>query len=160
MYVDYKACFALWKLYLQQLPADHPHHTAKPTAFGFGGEPGLADELAALVLAGTKRATTSLPLEYTSQGSALPRVGDASIIARGDGSPVAIIERTVITTLAFDAVDSAFAAIEGEGDGSLAFWRRAHLWYFNSVCARLGGSFDGQTPVMCEVFRVVWPQPD
>lgn len=156
MNADPKACDAAWHEYVSQLSPDHPHRHAKPDAFAFGDEPHLADELAGLVLAGRKRATTSLAIEFTSLNEALPRVGDVSIILRGDGTPVAIIERTQVTTLPFDAVDAVFAEIEGEGDGSLAYWREAHTDYFTGVCARLGGHFDAYTHVLCQVFQVVW----
>jgi uncharacterized protein YhfF len=157
--IDANACASAWRAYLSALPPDHPHHEAKPDAFGFGGEANLADELAELVLTGQKRATTSLPVEFTSLNEPLPSVGDLSIILRGDGFPVAIIERTQVTTVPFDAVDSVFASIEGEGDGSLNYWREVHTQYFTGVCTRLGGSFDGKTPVVCQIFRVVWKSP-
>lgn len=150
------ACDAFWRSYLSQLPLDHPHHRIKPDAFGFGGEPAVQDELAALVLAGTKRATTSLAVEFTSLGEPLPVVGDLSIVLRGDGTPVALIERTHVTTVPFEAVAAEYAAIEGEGDGSLEHWRAAHRKYFKGVCARLGGTFSDRTPVLCQVFRVVF----
>lgn len=154
--MDRDACDAFWRSYLSQLPVEHPHQRMKPDAFGFGGEPALEDELAGLVLVGKKRATTSLAIEFTSLGEPLPVVGDLSIVLRGDGAPVALIERTHVTTVPFEAVDADYAAVEGEGDGSLEHWRAAHRAYFTSVCARLGGSFSDRTPVLCQVFRVVW----
>ena len=160
MDIDRKACAAAWSAYLASVPPEHPHRTHKPTAFAFGGEPALADELDALVIAGSKRATTSLAVEYTSLNLPPPSVGDLSIILAGDGLPCAIIERTQVTTVAFDEVDAEYAAVEGEGDGSLAFWRAAHERYFTGVCARLGEHFDARTPVLCQVFQVVWVKPD
>lgn len=59
----------------------------------------------------------------------------------------------------FDEVDEPYAAVEGEGDGSLAYWRAAHEQYFTDVCRRLGGSFDGRTPVICQSFRVLFAAP-
>jgi uncharacterized protein YhfF len=158
MFIDQQACDAFWGEYLAQ-GSGEPHHRARPDAFGFGGEPVLANELADLVLAGRKRATTSLPVEFTSLGEALPRVGDLSIIVRGNGKPAAIIERTHVESRVFDDVDQSYAATEGEGDGSLSDWRQAHIEYFADVCRRLGGTFDHRTPVICQVFRVVWPLP-
>jgi len=158
MFIDQDACDAFWREYLAHLPAEHPHHSAKPDAFGFGGEPALADELAALVIAGPKRATTSLPIEFTSLGEPLPRVGDLSIVVRGDGSPLSIIERTHVESKPFDEVEQEYASIEGEGDGSLDYWKRGHIAYFTDVCQRLGGTFDGRTQVLCQIFRVVWPR--
>ena len=156
MEIDRAACRETWQAYLQSLPPEHPHRAIKPDAFGFGGEPKLADELAELVLAGKKRATSSLPIEYTARQRPLPQLGDLSLILRGDGRPAAIIERTSVTTVPFEEVDEAYAAIEGEGDGSLAFWRRAHDWYFRKVCAQLGGELEPRSLVLCQVFRVVW----
>lgn len=65
MFIDQQACDAFWREYLAHLP-DQPRHRARPDAFGFGDEPVLADELGELVLSGRKRATTSLPVEFTS----------------------------------------------------------------------------------------------
>jgi uncharacterized protein YhfF len=56
----------------------------------------------------------------------------------------------------FHAVDAAFAADEGEGDGTLAWWQTAHRSYFRRVCARLGDTFDETAPVICQRFRLVW----
>src|SRR5688572_15327024 len=111
MYIDHSACSTFWREYLAQLPADHPHRSAKPDRFGFGGEPDLADELAALVLAGQKCATTSLPVEYSALGEALPCAGDLSIIVRGDGTPAAIIERLSVESRPFDEVDQSYASV-------------------------------------------------
>lgn len=158
MFIDRPACDAFFGAYLAQLPPGHRHHTQTPDAFGFGGEPTLAEELAALVCAGQKCATTSLPIEYTALDEALPRVGDLSIVVRGNGQPAALIERTQVEHKAFDDVDAVYAAVEGEGDGSLTFWREAHRDYFQGVCRRLGGDFDGGTLVICQIFRVIWPR--
>jgi uncharacterized protein YhfF len=150
-------CNAYWAKFVESLPANDPRREARPDAFGFGGEGELADELAALTLAGTKRATTSLPAEFTSLNEPLPKVGDLSIILDGRGNPVGIIERTSVDLVPFHSVDEEFAAYEGEGDGSLRYWREAHTWYFNGVCSRLGAPFDKSTPVLCQRFRLVWP---
>ena len=150
------AAAAFWQRYLDTLPAAHPHHGAKPDAFSFGDTPVLANELGALVRAGKKRATASLPVEFTSAGSPLPAVGDLGIVLLGDGRPVALIELASVRHLAFHAVDAAFAAEEGEGDGSLAWWQTAHRGYFGRIAARNGAAFDETTLVICQRFRLLW----
>jgi uncharacterized protein YhfF len=158
MPIDRDKCKAYWTEFVQSLSAQDPRRNARPDAFGFGGEGKIADELAALVLAGKKRATASLPVEYTSLGEPLPKAGDLSIILDGTGVPVGIIERTSVDLMPFQEIDEEFAAYEGEGDGSLQYWREAHTWYFIGVCQRLGGRFEEEMPVLCQRFRLVWPR--
>jgi uncharacterized protein YhfF len=157
MAFDTDACNVFWAEYLSHLPLHHAHRASKPDAFAFGGGGELADELALLVLDGKKRATTSLAIEFTSLNEPLPIVGAMSIILRGDLKPVAIIERRLVSVIPFESVDENYAAIEGEGDGSLSYWRESHIDYFTNVCARLGGRFDAKTPVICQVFELRWP---
>ncbi|HEY8067988.1 MAG TPA: ASCH domain-containing protein [Burkholderiales bacterium] len=157
MPIDKAKCKSYWAEFVASLPGDDPRIKAKPDAFGFGGEGEIADELAALVLAGKKRATASLPVEYTSLGETLPKTGDLSIVLDGRGTPVAIIERTSVEVVPFHAVSAEFAATEGEGDGSLKNWQEAHTWYFGQVCERLGGKLEANTPVLCQCFKRVWP---
>jgi uncharacterized protein YhfF len=157
MPIDKAKCKSYWAEFIASLPSDDPRIRAKPDAFCFGGEGEIADELAALVLAGKKRATASLAVEYTSLGEALPKAGDLSIILNGTGSPVAIIERTSVEVVPFHAVTAEFAATESEGDGSLKYWQEAHTWYFGQVCERLGGRLEATTPVLCQCFKMVWP---
>ena len=147
---------AFWQRYVDTLPTEHPHRHAQPDAFAFGDSAALANELAALVQAGRKRATASLPVEFNAVGLPLPAVVDVSIVMLADGTPVAIIELVEVLHVPFQAVDAAFAGDEGEGDGSLAWWRAAHLRYFGRVCAKLGGNFDETTPVICQRFRLLW----
>jgi uncharacterized protein YhfF len=147
---------SFWQRYLDSLPAAHPHRGARADAFAFGDTVALADELAALVLAGKKRATASLAVEFESAGEPLPVVGSLSIILRGDKVPVAIIERIEVREVPFHAVDQAFASREGEGDGTLAWWQEAHRTYFTRVGRSHGKAFDENTPVICQSFQVVY----
>jgi uncharacterized protein YhfF len=151
-----EAAAIFWQRYLGTLPAEHPHCRAKPDAFSFGDSPALANELAALAKVGLKRATASLPIEFTSLGIPLPNAGDVSIVLLSNGLPAAIVELIEVQFIPFLSVDAAFAADEGEGDGSLACWRAAHRRYFGRVCARTGAQFDDMTPVICQRFRLVW----
>lgn len=147
---------AFWRRYVGTLPSQHPHRRVRPDAFAFGDSPALARELAGLVRAGRKRATASLAIEFSSAGLPLPAAGDVGIVTLADGVPVAIIELVDVQQVPFRLVDAAFAAAEGEGDGSLPWWRAAHRGYFGRVCARLGGTFDDATPVLCQRFRLLW----
>ena len=124
--------------------------------FYFDDNQPSADELAALVMAGTKRATASLLWSYQAEGEPLPQVGDLSLVTDWAGEPQCVIETTTVQVVPYEQVPEAFAATEGEGDGSLAYWRRAHWACFGRECARLGREPQLDMPVVCERFEVIW----
>jgi len=72
------------------------------------------------------------------------------------GQPSCVIESTIVDILPYREVTEAFASTEGEGDGSLAFWRRVHWLYFGRECERLGRQLSEGMPVVCEQFKVVY----
>ena len=102
------------------------------TAWPFGSEqtPELADELAALVLKGQKRATTSLLAEYEDGSEPMPVVGDRSVVLDGRGQPICIIHTTWVQQRPLRDVDEQFAWDEGEGDRTLRWWKEAHLRFY------------------------------
>ncbi|MCA9913096.1 MAG: ASCH domain-containing protein [Anaerolineae bacterium] len=147
---------AYWETYLKTLPADHPYHNATYTAWGFGDSPRMADELGALVKSGIKTATASLIWEYEFDGEALPQVGDISIILDGQDQPMCIIETTELRQQPFNQVEEQFAYDEGEGERTLAQWRKDHWAFFGRSCERIGRERSETMPVLCERFRVVY----
>lgn len=125
-------------------------------AFCFGDSEALAAELAALVLSGTKLATAGLLTSFTDAGKRLPTLGDLSVVTNWAGAPLCIIETRSVEVVPFAQVTAEFAATEGEGDGSLAFWREAHHAFFTRECATAGCAFTEDMLVVCERFRVVY----
>ncbi|QPF72042.1 ASCH domain-containing protein [Roseateles sp. DAIF2] len=126
-------------------------------AFAFGDSEALANELAALVLQGAKRATASSAWSFEVEGRRPPRVGDLSIVTDWSGErALCIIETQAVDVVPFDEVSAEFAALEGEGDGSLEFWRQGHRAYFGRECARAGREFSERMPVVCERFALVY----
>lgn len=122
----------------------------------FGDTPEAADELAALVLAGRKRATAGLVWAYEAEGAPLPKPGGLTVVTLFSGQPVCVIETVTVQVVPFCEVDADFAATEGEGDGSLAYWQRAHQAFFERACQRLGREFSRDAPVVCERFVLVY----
>lgn len=125
-------------------------------AFHFDDNAPSADELAALVLSGRKRATAALVWAYESAGKPIPKPGDLSVVTRFSGEPVCVIETQRVQIVPFVEVSAEFAATEGEGDGSLDFWRRAHTAFFGRECKRLEREYSERMPVVCEEFAVVF----
>jgi len=115
-----------------------------------------ADECARLVVAGIKRATATSVAELALAGQRLPEPGDLSVVTNWNGEALAIICTETVTLRRFDDVDADFARLEGEGDGSLAWWRAAHTAYYQRVLAGQGVAVDGDLMIACETFRRVF----
>jgi uncharacterized protein YhfF len=148
----------LWDAYLASLPALHARaaETRFYEAFHFDDNEPSCSELAALVLSGEKRATTGLYWLLEALGKPLPRVGDLNVVTAWDGAPLCVIETTAVDVLAFEDVSAAFAAREGEGDASLAYWRRVHWDFLGRECRRVGRAPDPRMPCVCEQFELVY----
>jgi uncharacterized protein YhfF len=125
-------------------------------AFHFDDNQPSADELAALVLCGRKRATAGLVAAYASEGKPIPKPRDLSVVTLFSGEPVCVIETRKVEIVPFSAVGAEFAATEGEGDGSLQYWKEAHADYFGRECTRLGVPFEPNIAVVCEQFEVIF----
>lgn len=146
---------AYWQAFAANWPEDPTPRFFE--AFHFDDNEPSANELAQLVLAGRKRASAGLVWSSEAAGMPLPRLGDLSVVTDWQGAPVCIIETRQVDIVPFDQVSADFAATEGEGDGSLAFCRRAHQAYFERECGRLGLAPGPDLPVVCERFAVVYP---
>ncbi|HZV94784.1 MAG TPA: ASCH domain-containing protein [Candidatus Nitrosocosmicus sp.] len=127
-------------------------------AFHFDDNEPTANALAALVLSGQKRATAGLLWTNEVTGKPLPIVGSLSVVTDWQGVPLCIIESTHIEIVPFDSVSDHFAAVEGEGDKTLLYWRDAHWRFFSRECRRIGRVPDMGMPVVCEQFKVVYPR--
>lgn len=134
--------------------------TLEPPAWSFGSNPQEADSLLELVLAGTKTATASAAAPYAARGLAVPAPGDLSIILDGAGRPRALIVTTEVDVVPFREVDEEHAAAEGEGDGSLAHWRRVHEHFLTGELAEVAESFSPDSAVVLERFRLLDPKPE
>ncbi len=122
---------------------------------GYGDSATLSKELLALIISGKKRAGTGLLWAYEADGESLPQVGDVEIVVDHDHEPVLVTRITSVEIVPFGAVTAEYAAIEGEGDGSLAFWRKAHWAFFSRECQRLGREPEESMLVVCSVFELV-----
>lgn len=140
-----------WRAFVEATGVDGPY-----MATAFGNDPEMADSLGSLVRDGVKRATTSLLSWYQGDdGEPMPKVGDLGVVLDGRDEPIAVIRTVMVEVRPFGEVDETFARIEGEGDGSLAYWRDTHVNYFASE----GSPVDEETPVVLESFKLIWPTP-
>ena len=147
----------LWRRYLREVWPDEPERRYVE-AFTFGNTEEAADRLAQLVLSGGKTATSELLWSREAGGTPLWHEGGESIVLNGRGEAVCVVRTTELRVIPFDQVDEAFILDYGEGDGTLAWWRRDIWAYYAEECRTLGREPGGDMPLICERFEVVYPK--
>ena len=128
---------------------------------GYGDSEALSEALLALIRSGHKRAGTGLLWAYELEADPLPKVGDLEVVIDHREEPALVTRLTSVAIVPYCDVTAEYAAIEGEGDGSLAYWRNAHWAYFSRECQRIGREPAQTMPVLCCVFELlnVVPRP-
>lgn len=146
----------MWLSYLKTLDENKETTKKSYTAWHFCNDEKSANELAELVLQGTKRGTASLNYWYKEGKEKLPKTGEYSIIINWQGIAKCIIKTTKIEIIPFKDVTEKFASIEGEGDKSLDYWRNVHRIYFEDELKEIGKEFNEDMEIVCEEFEVVY----
>lgn len=123
-------------------------------AWAYGADP---DTLAELTRTGVKTATASAGVWYEIGEEPMPRAGEYSVVLNSREEAVCVIRTTRVYTVPFDQVGVEQAWREGEGDRSLAYWRKVHEEFFRAELAQAGLEFSPGMPVVCEEFEVVYP---
>jgi uncharacterized protein YhfF len=90
----------------------------------------MANELLALILAGTKRATACLLRDVEAGAEAMARVGDHVVVLDGHDRPRAIWRAKTVEVKPLHQVDDAFAWDEGEGERTRDDWLAMPKRYF------------------------------
>ena len=128
----------------------------------------LRRELVALVLDGTKTATSGLLADMELEGVTVPTPGLRESVIDADGRFVGEIETTECRILRMADVDDDFAREEGEGFADASEWRVAHERFWDGFLAELRDSLGDpewsltdDTLIVCQRFRLVerYPEP-
>ena len=142
---------------LRDLGIELPEGTLRVGAFG--DSPALSQELLALIRDGRKRGGASLLWGHEADAETVPAVGEVEIVVDHRNAPSVVTRVTKVQVLPFGQVGADFAAREGEGDGSLEYWRREHWRFFSRECARIGRQPSREMPVVCTSFEVLHVVP-
>ena len=118
-------------------------------AWQIGDSPKLANALADLVIKGLKTASCGSLASYQQEEFA-PMIGSYNIILNGEDVPVCVIRLVSMRLVRFCDVTAEFARKEGEGDLSLAYWRKEHQRFFTRE-----GYFAEDMELIAEEFEVV-----
>lgn len=139
----------IWKAFIAENNIDHCEYKA----WSFGAE---ADLLAKLVVQGEKTATASAYPLYGLENEPLPKAGAYDVILNSKDEAVCIIQTKKVYVVPFHAVTAEHAYKEGEGDKSLAFWRKVHEKFFTECLEEVNLKFTSDMKVVCEEFEVVY----
>ena len=115
-----------------------------------------ANECAELVLQGIKRATASSRWWYELNNEVLPKPDDQYIVTNWHGIALCVIEIEKVEITSFNKITSEFAETEGEGDKSLAYWKKVHWAYYQRELADTKYSPTVNMQIVCEYFKVIF----
>lgn len=158
----------MWRNYKLINPNAEKYET-----WAFGGS--NQNELLALILDGTKTATSSSHEVYHDNAvmfpqleayhlyqedldfkPKLPKVNEYNIILNADGEAECITRTTKVQVLPFNEVSSSHAYKEGEGDRTLSYWTEVHKAFFEVELKETGLEFSPFMLVVCEEFELVY----
>ena len=141
----------MWNAFVEVYPEEA---NAEYDAWCYGSE--AADELAQLTADGIKTATASAYPLYELEQEELPKAGGYNVIELTDGTALCITRTTRVYLTPFREVSAAHAFREGEGNRSLAYWRKVHEAFFSEELESVGLTFTEDMTVVCEEFEVVF----
>lgn len=158
-----EAVLAFWEACRRArgLAADHFHACtlSDPRFLEPGNEHLDLSDQPALILARRKRGTAHMLIDFTRNGIPLREVGDYWVLLNGDSSPMCLVRVSDVSIVPFIEVPATWAAMEGEGDETLEWWREAHRAYFLRQCRLWGVEWREDTPVVCEAWELI-AQPE
>lgn len=142
-----------WNLFQQQNPEFK--NLPEPSSFYYGDNKKVADECAGLVINKIKQATSPSMWWFEKNNEPLPQAGDLAIVTDWDGNPKAIVKTIRIEIVRFKDISPEYARIEGEGDGSLAYWKKEHWNYYANEMKAFGEYPTEEMEIVCEYFETI-----
>ena len=124
----------------------------------FGDSPAMANELAAHVVHGPKRATAGLLRDFEGEPTAVPVIGGFAVVVNGDGDPLCVFQTTDVRIGPLSSVDDLFAWDEGEGDRTREWWLAVHTSEFTRQSESEKFQMHPDISTVFERFILVWPE--
>jgi uncharacterized protein YhfF len=147
----------MWRAYLATLGETPQTTNRQLSSWHFSDNEADANALAELVKQGVKRATSPSLWYFEATGQPLPKANDLHVVTDWSGRAQCIIRTSAVEIIPFDDVSAEYAALEGEGGGSLQYWRDVHWSYYHRELAGTGRVPQLNMPIICERFDVVFP---
>ncbi|MGF1559113.1 MAG: ASCH domain-containing protein [Flavobacteriaceae bacterium] len=144
----------LWGDYLDQHLEDAFHEA--PKAIHFCDNEVDANECAKLVKAGIKKATSHSLLGLQYRNEKLPKIGDYTVVTDWSGIAQCLVRTTKVELKPFFSIDAEYAQKEGEGDKSLAHWKRVHWDYYTRELEGFDRLPRESMIIVCEEFEKIF----
>ncbi|MCV6628876.1 MAG: ASCH domain-containing protein [Flavobacteriaceae bacterium] len=148
----------MWEAFV----AKHPKYANRelPISYYFCDNQYDADDCANLVLSGDKCATAPSLWWFENEKEPLPQIGDLEIVTNWDGRAMAIIQITDLIYRPYKKIDADFAFAEGEGDKSLAYWKKVHQAFYTREMESHGAQFSEDMTIVCIYFELVYAKEE
>lgn len=113
------------------------------------------EQVLALIEAGDKTGSFTLPwiVAHTTQPE--PRVGDLIILIDFLGQPRLLVQLTGIEEVTFGALDERHTAVDGPPVRALAIWKPLHTRYWNAMLKPFGLQVTADMPVLVERLQLI-----
>ena len=147
--------YTMWDSFVEKNPEYSPKSFV--SAWHFCDKEKDANECAELVALGIKKATTASQWWFDKGFEKYPEIGELNVVTDWAGKAKAIIETTKIERVPYNQVSEEYAAIEGEGDKSLGYWKKVHWDYYTREMKEYGEAPTEDMILICEQFHTLWP---
>jgi uncharacterized protein YhfF len=121
----------------------------------FAGDRTITDALIRLYLDGKKSAGSGLVKDYLSAGDPLPKAGDYWIVLDNLDQPRCLLKTVRVEINVFRYIPASVAAAEGEGDLSVAHWKRSHREFYLPSLSKWDIADIDEADVITEHFELV-----
>ena len=115
-----------------------------------------ANECVNLVVNGIKKATSPSLLGLQLRNEPLPKIGDFMVITDWSGKAKCIVKTTAEKLKPYFSIDEEYAKKEGEGDKSLAYWKKTHWDYYQRELSEFNREPRESMIIVCQEFEKVY----
>lgn len=114
------------------------------------------EQVLALIEAGDKTGTFTLPWLVAHTDQPAPRVGDCIILIDFTGRPRLLVRLTGIEEVTFGALDERHTAVDGTPVRPLMIWKPLHTRYWNPMLKPFGLQVTDAMPVLVERIELLF----
>ena len=144
----------MWGDYLDKHLEDAFHEA--PQVIHFCDNETDANTCAELVKNGIKKATTDSLLGLQYRNEPLPKIGDFKVVTNWKGEAKCIIQLTSVKLKPYFSIDASYAQLEGEGDKSLEYWKKARWDYYTRELEPFGRVPRESMILVCQEFERIF----